>query len=472
MTNSDLFFKPAHELANMIRRQEMTAIEICEKFIERIEKINKIVNAYCTNTFDMAREQARKADERVKKGEKIGLLNGIPTSIKDLIETKGVRTTFGSKLHENYIPEEDEVVVQRLKNAGCTILGKTNVPEFGHQFRTINKIFGITLNPWNIKMTSGGSSGGAGAAVASGMSPLALGSDGGGSIRIPSSFNGVFGFKPTFGRIPRYPRMSHAWITLDHYGPLTRYVKDAALMLDVMQGHHPADMYLIQKTVDSHFQKIDEKANKLKIGYSLKFGNIKAVEPEVEKAVLDSVIKFEEFGWTVSEAKIKLRNPDMQYSTLVSSGFAYDLKKALKKWREEMGPNLISFIEMGMTQSAMDLEMAIHRCRKIYETFYEKIFNNFDIFITPTTPTPAFDIDLNFPEKIGGKVASVLTFIGFLYPFNMTGLPAASIPCGWTNDELPIGMQIVGNRFDELTILQVSKAFEEIAPWQGKRPNL
>ena len=470
--SDDLFFKPAFELGEMVKRQEMTAVEICEKFIERIEKINVEINAYCTTTFDMAREQAKKADDAVKKGEKLGLINGVPLSIKDLIEMKGVRTTFGSKIYDNYIPEMDEVVITRLKEAGGVVLGKTNTPEFGHEFRTVNKIFGITHNPWNLNMTSGGSSGGAGSATAAGISPLSLGSDGGGSIRIPSSFNGIFGLKPTFGRIPRYPRKSHAWIALDHYGPLTRYVKDAALMLDVMQGPTPADMYSIQKTIDSHYKLIDEKPQNLKIGYTLKMGNIKAIDSDVEKAVVSSVMKLEQLGWSVEEAKFKLKNPDIQFSTLVSSGYGYDLKKDIKIWREEMGANLVTFVEMGVTQTAMDLEGATHQRRKIYEYLHNKVFNKYDILITPTTPTSAFDIDLSFPEKIGGKVASVLTFIGFLYPFNMTGLPAASIPCGWSSNGLPLGMQIVAKRFDELTILQVAKAFEEIQPWQNKKPNL
>lgn len=471
MNKEDLCFMPAWEIAEAIKRQDLTAVEITEKFIERIEKVNPLINAYCVTTFDMAREQAKKADDAVKKGEKTGLLHGIPTSIKDLIELKGVKTTFGSKIHEDYVPEVDEVVITRLKDAGAVILGKTNTPEFGHEFRTTNLVYGTTFNPWNLEKTCGGSSGGAAAAAASGISPLALGSDGGGSIRTPSSFCGLFGLKPTFGRIPRFPRQSHAWITLDHYGPITRYVKDAALMLDVMQGNHDADMYSIQKTVDSHFQLVDEKPKKLKIGYTLSLSFVKALDPEVREAVLNSVSKFEKFDWDVEEAVFKLRNADMQYSTLVSTGYAYDLKKHLKKWRDQMMPNLISFIEAGKTQTAMELEKADHHRRKVFEILY-KVLQEYDILICPTTPIPAFDAEMKYPETIGGRSASVLTFIGFLYPFNITGLPAANIPCGWSSDGLPIGMQIVGKRFDELTILQVSKAFEEVAPWQDKRPPL
>ena len=469
--SDDFFFKPAYELGNMVKSQEMTAVEITEKFIERIGKINPIINAYCHTTFDMARDQAKKADENAKKGQG-GLINGIPVSIKDLMEMEGVRTTFGSKILENYIPEMDEVVITRIKEAGGVILGKTNTPEFGHEFRTVNKIYGITLNPWNINMTSGGSSGGAGSAAAAGISPLALGSDGGGSIRIPSSFCGCFGLKPTFGRIARYPRSAHAWATLDHYGPIVRYVKDAALFLDVMQGADPMDMFSIQNTVDNHYNLIHEKPRGLKIGYTKTLGFVKALEPEAEKAFMESIDVLQKLDWEIEEAPIKMRSPDMQYSTLVMSGFAYDLKKHLKKWRDQMGESLVSFIEGGSSGTAFELEKANHKKRLLYEDLQKQVFKKYDILLCPTTPVPAFDIDLKYPETIGGRSASVLTFISFLYIFNMTGYPAASIPSGFSKEGLPLGMQIVGKKFDELTILQVAKAFEEVRPWQDKRPSL
>ena len=243
MKKEDICFMPAYEMADKIKNQELTSLEITETIINRIEDINPKVNAYCTVTFDIAREMAKKSDDAVNKGEKLGLLNGIPTSIKDLMQTKGIRTTYGFKLHENFIPEQDDIAFQRLKEAGCVLLGKTNTPDFGHIALTNNLIFGQTKNPWDLEKNSGGSSGGAAAAVASGLGPLALGSDGGGSIRVPSSLCGVFGFKPTFGRIPRYPLKGvHFW-TMDHYGPITRYVRDAALMLDVMKGPSEIDRF-------------------------------------------------------------------------------------------------------------------------------------------------------------------------------------------------------------------------------------
>ena len=241
MNKEDLCYMSAVEMGTKIKTQELSSLEITEAIIERIEKVNPLINAFCTPTFEIARDMAKKADEMVRKGEEIGPLHGIPTSIKDLMQTKGIKTTYGSILYKDFIPEIDDVAVQRLKSAGCVILGKTNTPDFGHIALTINKLFGETKNPWDIEKNSGGSSGGAAAAVGSGLGPLALGSDGGGSIRVPSSCCGVYGLKTTYGRIPSYPRIGIHFTSMDHYGPIVNYVKDAALMLNVMKGYHPAD---------------------------------------------------------------------------------------------------------------------------------------------------------------------------------------------------------------------------------------
>ncbi len=471
MRKEDIYYIPASEIAAVIRRQEMTASEITELFIERIQKINPIINAYCTLTFEMAREQAKRADAAIKKGEQIGLLNGIPTSIKDVFLLKGVRTTFGSKIYENYIPEESSVSVSRLIDAGCVILGKTNTPEYGHKGITENAIFGVTKNPWNLEKTTGGSSGGAAAAVVSGISPLAVGSDGGGSIRGPSSLCGCYGLKPTYGRITRYPHDGISWATLSHHGPIVRYVEDAALMLDVMKGAHPADYFSIPVDSPSYVEGLKETPKILKIGYSMNLGFVKALDSEVEEGVMNAVRKFEQLDWTVEEAPMKQRNPENDYMVLITTGLAHELKSKLKKWRDLIDPTLISFIEAGRTWSAMDLKSALLRRKKMFE-FFAKFFETYDVLVTPTTGIPAFDHGMMNPPKISGKAASPLTWVSFLFPFNMTGLPAASIPAGWTKEGLPFGMQIIGKRWDELTVLQASRAFQEIAPWQDKKPPL
>ncbi len=466
----DICFMSALEMREKIKTQELSALEITEVLIERINKINPLINAYCTLSLDMAREMAKQADEKVKKGEKLGELIGIPTSIKDLMQTKGIRTTYGSKLYENFIPEVDDIAVERLKKEGCVLMGKTNTPEFGHVPITQNLVFGVTKNPWNLEKTSGGSSGGAAAAVASGLSTLALGSDGGGSIRLPSSLCGVFGLKPTFGRIPRYPPIGIAFWSMDHYGPISRYVKDAALMLNVMKGFHPADKNSFPDEGIDYVKCLDQIPDKLKIGYSFDLGYFRSVEPEIEQIIQESIQKFEKYGWNIEKLKIKLKKPEYSFSLLVSLGYAYDLKKEVSERRDDLSPDLIRIVEAGLSYNAIDVGKATAQRQQLYETFY-KIFKEYDVILTPTTPTPAFQAGTTQPPKVKGKQLSVVSWMSFTYPFNLTGLPAASIPCGWTKEGLPVGMQIVGKRYDEKIVLQVAYAFEKICPWQDKKPD-
>jgi len=471
MNKEDICYLSAYEMSDKIKTQELTSLEITEAIIERINRINDKINAYCTPTFDIARDMAKKADEAVKKGEKLALLHGIPTSIKDLILTKGIRTTLGCVIYENNIPDQDAIVVERLKNAGIVLLGKTNTPAFGHQAVTDNPIFGKTKNPWNLERTSGGSSGGAAAAVASGLGPLALGSDGGGSIRIPSCFCGVYGLKPSFGRIPRYPLTGINFATLSHYGPIVRYVKDAALMLDVMAGPFEGDRLSLPKSDIVYSDTVDIRPKNLKIGYTFDLGFIKAVDPEVQEVVLKSLKRFEEFNWEVEEIKMELKKPERTFSILATSGLGHDLEPYLEEWQDKMTPNLVRMVQAGISYSALDIERAMYQRELIYEEI-SKVFKKYDLIITPSTAVYPFELGKMFPSKIAGKRASVVAWMAFTYPFNMTWNPAASIPCGWSSEGTPIGMQIVGKRFDEQTVLQVSKAFEELQPWQDKKPNL
>jgi len=469
MNKEDICYMSAYELSRKIKSQELTSQEITELMIERIEKINPIINAYCTPTFKQARKMASEADKKIEKGEKIGLLHGIPTSIKDLNLTKGIRTTFGSKLYENFIPDEDDIVVKRLKKEGCVILGKTNTPEFGFKGATDNLIFGTSKNPWDLNKTTGGSSGGAAASVTSGMAFLAQGSDGGGSIRIPSSLCGVYGLKPTFGRVPNYPRELIFAETLSVNGPIVRYVKDAALMLQTMKGSFLGDRHSLPDDDINYLEIIDETPNKLKIGYTLDLGYAKAINSEVEKTILDSLEIFRDYGWDVENIKMKLRKPELPFYTLWTGKLAYELSPKLNEWEDKMDPDLIKLIKGGMGYDAFSIIRAQDTRKELYEEFY-RIFKDIDLMITPTTAVPAFAIGMMFPPKIDGKRVSPTAWQAFTFPFNLTEQPAASIPCGWSKEGLPIGMQIIGRKFDEATVLQVSKAFEDSQPWQNKRP--
>ncbi|MHA1792393.1 MAG: amidase [Promethearchaeota archaeon] len=468
MKNDDILFRSAVYLASAIKTQEITATELVEKVIDRINKINPEINAICTPTIEIARESARKADEKVKSGGNIPPLNGIPTTIKDLMKTKGIRTTHGSLLFENSIPDKDDIAVKRLYDAGIVMLGKTNTPEFGYGGITDNKIFGVTRNPWDLSRTPGGSSGGAASAVACGLSPLALGSDGGGSIRHPSSFCGVFGIKPSFGRVPIYPRDGVMGETVTHYGPITRYVEDAALMLDVIKGPYEGDRYSLPSDETSYFKGLKNLPRKLKIGLSLDLGYAKAVEPDVEKTVESAAFKFQKLNWEVEHVKIKIKNPEAPFYTLYTALYNHDLKSKLKKWEDKLSEGLVKFINAGNC-SGRDVLNTFYKRRLIYEVFHE-YFKEKDILITPTVAVTAFEIGKLFPPKINGRGVSPTGWMPFTFPFNLTGHPAATVPAGFSKDGLPIGMQIIGRRFDDLAVLQVAKAFQEISPWQDKIP--
>jgi len=470
MNKNEICFKSASDIVDMIKRQEITSQEITEIIIERIEKINPIINAYCTPTFDIAREKAKNADEAVRKGEKIGLLHGIPTSIKDETDTKGIRTTYGCILFENNIPKKDDISVMRLKDAGAVILGKTNTSALGFKAVTDNVIFGATKNPWNLERTPGGSSGGAAAAVASGLGPLATGSDGGGSVRIPSSFCGTFGFKPSFGRIPHNIMKTSGIIgTLVQRGPIVRYVKDASLMLDVLIGEDDCDRYSLPKPNFSYSEKLKEEPNKLKIGYTLDFGYTKVIEPEVEEGFLNAIKRFEKLNWSIEKTRINLKKAASIMELLWFTGFHYLLGPSLSEWEDKMDPGLVDVIKGGKNYSTLDIKLAEIQREQIYDAICRQ-FKKFDILITPVTACTAFELGKNDPEIIDGIEVTHVEW-HYAYPFNLSGHPAASIPCGWSSEGLPIGMQIIGKRLDDATVLQVSRAFEKISPWQDKKPN-
>jgi aspartyl-tRNA(Asn)/glutamyl-tRNA(Gln) amidotransferase subunit A len=304
-----------------------------------------------------------------------------------------------------------------------------------------------------------------------GMGPLAQGSDGGGSIRHPASFCGVYGLKTSFGRVPKYPRNFISAQTLSVTGPIVNYVSDAALMLDAMKGHFEGDRFSLPSDNISYTDRFKEIPDKLKVGYSFDLGFAKVVHREVRESVMKSIDKFAEFGWSIEKVKIKRTRIAEAFSTNWLVTFAYELKPLLKKWRDKLDPSLVKFVESGLNFSASALPSSMKIREKFYHEIY-KVFQNYDILITPSTAVTAFDLGISYPSTIEGKAVSPTGWQPFTFPFNMTGNPAASLPCGFDSDGLPIGMQIVGRMFDELTVLQASKAFEEISPWQNRRPTI
>jgi aspartyl-tRNA(Asn)/glutamyl-tRNA(Gln) amidotransferase subunit A len=470
MSASDIAYIPAVEMSAAIREKRLSPVEVIDVILTRIDRLNPRLNAYCTILAEDARRQAKEAEKAVMKGENLGALHGVPVSVKDLIFTKGIRTTFGSRIYEDFIPDKDNVVVERLKAAGAIVTGKTNTPEFGFMGVTDNLLFGPTRNPWNLERHAGGSSGGAATAVASGMGPLAVGTDGGGSIRIPSSFCGAFGLKPSYGRVPRGPGLPD-WQTLSHTGPITRTVADAALMMEVIAGRDDRDIYSLPETKLEYLSLLEGDLKGLRVGWSPDLGYA-LVDPEVLVITTSALGVFESLGAEVEDAGLELENQGPVFSVIWAVTIASEVADKLEEWREKMNPQLVRTVERGLNVRAIDYAYAA-QARKGFWSKIQPLFEKYDILLTPTTSVPAFDISTHQVTEIAGvKGEPALDWTPFTYPFNFTGQPAASVPCGWTKDGLPVGLQIVGGRFADATVLRAAAAFEKVAPWADKYPPL
>ncbi len=456
------------ELAQSIKKGELSPVEVVDAFFKRVEKVNPKLNAFVTLTEESARKDAEKAEKAVKKGEKLGPLHGVPVAIKDNMPVKGVRTTWGSKLYADYVPEQDYIVVERLRRAGAIIMGKTNVPEFCLIGITENPLFGVTRNPWNTGRTSGGSSGGSAAAVASGMAPIAVGNDGGGSIRIPSSFCGLYGLKPHQGRVPRWPALP-GWETLSAEGPLTRTVADAALLMDVMAGPDNRDSLSLPEPSVSYFEKFEEDAKGKKFAYSPNLGYA-VVEPEIAEIVRKAAFGFADLGYDVEEVKLDFLDmgPDWVSQLVAETVAAFGDR--MEEWKKVVYPPYLDFLWLADHLKAVDY-VKIQYKRKEHWDRVMKVFEKYDFLLTPMLPVAAFPLEVGMgPNEIAGQAVGPTGWVPFTIPFNFTGQPAATVPCGFTKENLPVGLQIVGNRYDELGVLQASRVFEKAFPWRDKRP--
>ncbi|MBI4609271.1 MAG: amidase [Candidatus Rokubacteria bacterium] len=465
--SDDICWLPATELVALIRSRKVSPVEVTDAVLARIERLNPMLNAFCTPTPELARRAAKEAEIAIMKGEPVGLLCGVPVSIKDLVFTRGVRTTGGSRIYADFIPEEDAVAVERLRGAGAVLLGKTNTPEFGHKGVTENPLFGATRNPWNPDRTPGGSSGGAAAAVATGLGPLALGTDGGGSIRIPAAFSGIYGFKPSFGRVPQHPGFP-GWETLSHTGPMARTVRDAALMLDAIAGPDERDRHSLPAAPGSYLAACDEPVRGLSVAWSPDLGYA-AIDPEVGRIAQAAAAVFESLGCHVEAVNPGWENPEEIFSTLVAAETFAALADKIDAWRDRMDPTLVRFLERGRSVTAVDYIRASHR-RTAYWLDVQGFLARFDLLLTPTLAVPPFAIGTLGPREIAGERVSPLGWLPFTYPFNLTGQPAASVPAGFTADRLPVGLQIVGRRYADRTVLAASAAFEAARPWAARRP--
>jgi aspartyl-tRNA(Asn)/glutamyl-tRNA(Gln) amidotransferase subunit A len=466
MHGDELTYLSAADLAAQIRQKQISPKEVVGAVLSRIERVNPRLNAYCAVTADAARTEACAAEASVLRGDRLGPLCGVPFSVKDLVITRGVRTAFGSRIYEHHVPEEDAPVVERLKAAGAILVGKTATPEFGWKGVTDSPLTGISRNPWDLTKTPGGSSGGAAAAVAAGLAPLAVGTDGGGSIRIPGSFCGVFGLKPTYGLVPVYP--APATGTLSHVGPMTRTVRDAALMLQVMAGPDERDPLSFPAMWTDFPSGLTSGIRGLRVAWSPTFGYAQ-VDPEVRSLAEAAARRFQDLGCRVEEVERPFEDPDPIWSPVFYAGIAARLRDSLPEWRDRIDPGLLEIIEEGSRLSAVELSQATFARAAFYQEV-RRFFERFDLLLSPTLAVPPFPAGRERPAD--SPRGSRLAWVAFTYPFNLTGQPAATVPCGFTAAGLPVGLQIVGRRLQDALVLRASAAFEAAAPWSGRRPLL
>jgi aspartyl-tRNA(Asn)/glutamyl-tRNA(Gln) amidotransferase subunit A len=466
MPSDDLAFMPASDLSVAICTKRVSPVEAVEAVLDRIQRLNPRLNAYCTVTEESARHEARAAEAAVMRGDRLGPLHGVPVSVKDLVITKGVRTTFCSWIYETNVPGEDAPLVERLKAAGAILVGKTTSPEFGWKGATDSPLCGITRNPWNLERTPGGSSGGAGAAVAAGLAPLAVGTDGGGSIRIPGSFCGVFGLKPTYGLVPVYPPSASG--TLSHAGPMARTVRDAALMLQVMAGPDDRDPLSFPSLGVDFVAALEGGVRGLRVAWSPTLGYA-VVDPEVQAATEKGARRFHDLGCRVDQVDRVFDDPDPIWAPLFYGGIAARLNDFLPEWQARMDPGLVAVVEAGRQISGIEFAKATF-ARATFTEAVRKFFLQYDLLITPTLAVAPFAAGLEQPPN--RPAGSRLAWVAFTYSFNLTGQPAATVPCGFTRDGLPIGLQIVGRRLEDATVLRAAAAFEAAAPWAERRPPL
>jgi len=469
------------ELAPLIRKRKLSPVELVETALTRIERWNPRLNAFLTVTAEEARSAAAAAEKEVRRGRYRGPLHGIPISLKDNIWTRGVRTTAGSKILADFVPEEDAYVVTRLRRAGAVLIGKTNLHEFAYGVTTNNAHYGPTRNPWDTERIPGGSSGGSAVAVATGMCAASVGSDTGGSIRIPAALCGLVGLKPTFGRVSCRGVVPLSK-SLDHVGPITRCVADAALLLRVLAGFDARDANTARVPVPDYVSSLKRKAHKLRLGWPREYF-FERLDEEVRRAIEAARESLEALGAVFEEVSLPLLNQSVEPSTNMAFAEATHFHRSADYYparKDDYSEELIERLEAGAKVSAVDY-LHSFEVQKQVRTEFEAAFERVDVILAPTTPVAAPRIDER-KLRIGGEEETVRSaLIRLNRPANFTGLPAISLPCGFTRQGLPIGLQIIGRAFDEARVLQVAYTYEQAAlldrppsgrstPWRLRRP--
>ena len=461
-------YTSARELIGRIMSGEFTPLEVMEDTLRRIEKANPSLNAFVSIDADRALNEASGLTKSIAAGATPPPLAGLPIGVKDLEDVAGMVTSFGSVPFRNNVATEDSVQVARLREAGAIVVGKTNTPEFGSTGFCKNRLFGVTRNPWNLERTSGGSSGGSAAAVAAGMIPVASGSDGGGSIRIPASYTGCFGIKPTYGRIPMGPLPILNMNPIVSLGPLTRTVEDAALYLDCTAGHHPSAPDSLPHPGISYLHSLENIPHGLTIAFSPTLGYA-TVQRDVMARMEEAVHAFEEMGHTVVLLEEALPNVADAWSKLFSLNIYGTMHENLEKYGSEMGRALVATL---IEARSLTLEQLIEaqQVKTEQNRILWNLFERFDLLLTPTMPTEAFAAGGPPPTVIDDHPTSIFDAVAFTYPFNLSGHPAASVPAGFTENGMPAGLQIIGPRYRDELVLQASRAYEKARPWNTLWP--
>ncbi len=466
---SDLCFLTARELRAALGRREVSAREVLAAHLDQIERLNPEVNAVITLDAERAEAAAVAADERAAAGVDLPVLHGLPVAHKDLHETAGLLTTYGSPLRANYVPAEDELVIERMRQAGVITIGKTNVPEFGAGSHTFNPLFGATRNPYDRSKSAGGSSGGTAAGLACGMHPIGDGSDMGGSLRNPASFNNVVGFRPSPGRVPDWPALM-AWGTMGVSGPMARTVADTALLLSVLAGPDPRSPIALETPGSRFAEPLESDPRGLRVAFSPDLGGAVPVEPEVAAATTAAALVFADLGARVTDASPDFTGADEVFRTLRAWNFEATFGALEEQSPEAFKATLRDNIAQGRALSGRDLA----RAEQLHTALFERVrqfFTHYDILLLPVSQVLPFDVDLEYPTEINGvPMTDYLDWMASAYLISATGCPALSVPAAFSQGGLPIGVQLVGPHHADFAVLQAGHAFEQATQVAARRP--
>lgn len=469
MTGNEICYLTAREIRDKIRNRDLSAVEVMEAHLAQIEKVNPTVNAIVTLHPDRALDGAKAADAAIANGEALGPLHGLPTAVKDLTLTKGMRTTFGSPIYKDNVPDRDAIIVERIKKAGAIIIGKTNTPEFGAGSNTFNPVFGATLNPYDTSKTCGGSSGGAGVSLACRMLPIADGTDLGGSLRNPANFNNVVGLRPSPGRVPGVSPLG--WSTLSVPGPMARTVGDLALHLSAIAGPDNRSPISIDQPGSVFAVPLERDFSGVRIAYMPDLDGL-PVDPRVALIIKNCVGVLESLGCVVDEAAPDFSNADEVFKTLRAWGTASVRSELLEQHRDLIKGTIISEIEAGLKLKASDVGKA-EAMRTAYFNRVNSFMNTYEFMVMPVNQVPPFDATTEYPTEINGvQMESYIDWMKSCYYISSLGHPAASVPCGFTPEGLPVGLQIVGRHHDDFGVLQLANAFETATMFGDRLPGV